>query len=259
LLRFRSLGSGSTGNCTLVEATGLFQSVRLLVDCGLGIRQLAQRLGQAGLAVSDIDSIFITHEHSDHIGCARSLAVRHSIPVWMSQGTYQAIGAPDFAGMLRVARDGQTIDLGEMQLRPFTVPHDAREPLQLSCTDGSVKLGLLTDLGHATAHLLAHLAECNALLLECNHDVDLLAQSSYPFFLKKRIGGLYGHLSNTTAHDIARAVATARLTHVVAAHLSEKNNRPELARMAMAQALGGASEVSVADAATGTAWIQVVA
>ena len=143
---------------------------------------------------------------SDHIGCARSLALRYRIPVWMSRGTHAALGSPDFDGLMHVASDGQAIDLGGLQLMPFTVPHDAREPLQLSCTDGCTKLGILTDLGHATAHVLAHLQGCNALLLECNHDTDLLAQSAYPEFLKRRVGGLYGHLSNAAAAEIALKV-----------------------------------------------------
>ena len=256
MLRFKSLGSGSTGNATLVEATGL-RPTRLLVDCGLGIRQLSVRLAQAGLADGDIDAIFITHEHSDHIGCARQFARRHRVPVWMSRGTQEGIGLPDFDGLLHTARDGEAIDLGELQLMPFTVPHDAREPLQLTCTDGASKLGLLTDLGHATAHLLAHLAHCDALLLECNHDSDLLAQSTYPPFLKRRVGGMYGHLSNADAGEIARSVAHGGLRQLVAAHLSQQNNRPELARQAMLEALGSATEIMVADAGAGTHWLDV--
>ena len=256
MLRFKSLGSGSTGNATLVEATGL-RTRRLLVDCGLGLRQLSLRLAQAGLADGDIDAIFITHEHSDHIGCARQFARRHRVPVWMSRGTQEGIGLADFDGLLHTARDGEPIDLGELQLMPFTVPHDAREPLQLTCTDGASKLGLLTDLGHATAHLLAHLAHCDALLLECNHDSELLAQSAYPPFLKRRVGGMYGHLSNAAAGEIARSVAHGGLRQLVAAHLSQQNNRPELAHQAMAEALGNSAELVIADASTGTPWLRL--
>ena len=140
MLRFKSLGSGSTGNATLVEAAGL-RTKRLLVDCGLGLRQLSLRLAEAGLAEGDIDAIFITHEHSDHIGCARTVALRHRIPVWMSRGTHGALGAPDFDGLLQFAHDGQALDLGSLTAYPFTVPHDAREPLQLRCSDGAAHLG----------------------------------------------------------------------------------------------------------------------
>ena len=254
MLRFKSLGSGSSGNATLVEASGV-RPLRLLVDCGLGIRQLSARLTEAGVADTDIDAIFITHEHSDHIGCARRFSFLHQVPLWMSRGTYQGIGEPDFGSLFRIARDGEAIDLGGLELMPFTVPHDAREPLQLTCTDGAQKLGILTDLGHGTAHLLGHLQGCHALLLECNHDTELLTQSSYPHFLKRRIGGLYGHLSNVAAQDIAASVSHAGLRHVVAAHLSEQNNRPELALMAMQEVLQSTTEVVVADAASGSRWI----
>ncbi len=261
MLRFKSLGSGSTGNATLVEASGL-KTRRVLVDCGLGIRQLGTRLGQAGLSEDgcDIDALFITHEHSDHIGCARQFALRHRIPMWMSRGTYLGIGEPDLDGLLRIASDGQAIDLGDLQLMPFTVPHDAREPLQLSCTDGAHQLGVLTDLGHATDHVLAHLANCHALLLEFNHDEALLARSSYPPFLKRRVGGLHGHLSNTAAAAIVSCITHERLSLVVAAHLSQQNNRPELALAALmggSAPIWGHPEWAVADPLLGTDWLTV--
>ena len=113
MLRFKSLGSGSTGNATLIEAKGS-TAFRLLIDCGLGIRQLSLRLGEAGLANEDIDALFITHEHSDHIGCARQFALRYRVPVWMSRGTYEGIGSPHFDGLLQIARDGQAIALGDL-------------------------------------------------------------------------------------------------------------------------------------------------
>lgn len=255
MLRFKSLGSGSSGNATVIEATCGAQVTRLLVDCGLGIRVLNARLAEAGLSAGDIDAIFITHEHADHIGCARSFALQGRIAVWMSAGTHAALDSPDFDGLLHTARDLQTIDLGALQVRPFTVPHDAREPLQLTCSDGEARLGVLTDLGHATAHVMAELAGCNALLLEANHDEDLLAVSAYPLFLKKRVGGPYGHLANSRSAAILSELHTPRLKRVVAAHLSVQNNRPELARAALGRALGCAgSEIGVAHAAEGTAW-----
>jgi len=255
-LRFKSLGSGSSGNATLVEASGLLP-FRLLVDCGLGIRQLATRLAKAGLQFDDIDSIFITHEHSDHIGCVQALALGHRIPVWMSRGTYAAMGLPDFDGLLRTATDGKAIDLGGLEVMPFAVPHDAREPLQLSCTDGSAKLGIATDLGHATPHVLAHLLACDALVLESNHDTDLLNESAYPLFLKRRVGGDFGHLSNSAAADLASALMHSRLKYMVAAHLSVQNNRPDLVRQVLSGALDcNSSDIVVAGASSGTPWLQ---
>ena len=216
------------------------------------------RLGEAGLQAQDIDAVFITHEHGDHIGCALALSLRHSIPVWMSQGTHAAIGSPDFGGLLRIARDGDPIDLGGLEVMPFTVPHDAREPVQLTCTDGAARLGILTDLGHATAHVLKHLQDCSALLLECNHDTDMLAQSAYPDFLKRRVGGQYGHLSNTAAADIIRSVMNRRLQHVVAAHLSAQNNTAELVQTLLGETLDCApADITVARPDVGTRWLQI--
>jgi phosphoribosyl 1,2-cyclic phosphodiesterase len=257
VLRFKSLGSGSSGNATVIQARGGATITHLLVDCGLGIRQLEKRLGVAGMLPDQVDAIFITHEHADHIGCARAYALRERIPVWMSAGTYAAIGEPDFEGLLRIACDARPVEVGDLRFTPFTVPHDAREPLQLTCTDGATRLGVLTDLGHATSHVLEQLAGCATLLLECNHDPAMLAASSYPPFLKRRVGGAWGHLANEAAGEIARAVhAQQRLKQVVAAHLSEQNNKPELARRAVGLALDcDEADVLCADGATGSGWI----
>lgn len=258
MLRFRSLGSGSSGNATVVEAGTGSSVTRLLIDCGFALKHLDARLGAAGLLASQIDAIFITHEHGDHIGCVRQVALRERIPVWMSRGTHAAFEPDDLGGLFHAASDGQAIDLGELQIMPFTVPHDAREPLQLCCSDGASRLGVLTDLGHGTAHVLAQLHECGALLLECNHEPALLAASNYPPHLKKRVGGPHGHLANAEAARIVQAVAHAGLNRVVAAHLSRQNNRPELACAALAGALGrAADDIDVADPVRGTDWIDV--
>jgi phosphoribosyl 1,2-cyclic phosphodiesterase len=256
LIRFKSLGSGSTGNATVVQARAGTGLSHLLIDCGLGIRQLDARLARAGMLAEQIDAIFITHEHSDHVGCARQLALRERIPVWMSHGTWTAIGKPDFDGLLRIACDGVEIPVGALEVLPFTVPHDAREPLQLTCGDGDRRLGVATDMGHATSHVLEQLAGCETVLLECNHDPALLAASTYPPFLKRRVGGAYGHLANGAAAALAAALQPRGLTQVVAAHLSEQNNRPDLARAALAAALGcGPADIHVADAGTGCGWL----
>jgi phosphoribosyl 1,2-cyclic phosphodiesterase len=256
MLRFKSLGSGSSGNATVVQARGETQLTHLLIDCGLGIRQLDARLARAGMLAEQIDAIFITHEHSDHVGCARQLALRERIPVYMSRGTYLAIGEPDFDGLLRIACDAVVIELGALQVKPFTVPHDAREPLQLTCSDGAGRLGVATDMGHASSHVLEQLAGCATVLLECNHDPGMLAASSYPAFLKRRVGGDYGHLANSAAAAIAQALLPRGLKQVVAAHLSEQNNRPDLARTALAAVLGcDPADIHVADSGTGCGWL----
>ena len=232
-------------------------TTRLLVDCGFGLKHLLLRLAQAGLSPHQLDAIFITHEHGDHIGCAAALAVRFQLPLWMSAGTYAAIGSPDLMGMLRIARDGEPIEVSKMVVMPFTVPHDAREPLQLTCSQGASKLGILTDLGHATDHVLHNLQACSALLLECTHDTDLLAQSAYPEFLKSRVSGRYGHLSNEHAASIAKAVGHEGLKVVVAAHLSLQNNTPELAHSALTQAIAWFdTKIILANAQHGCDWVE---
>ena len=261
MLRFKNLGSGSAGNATVVEARCGSQVSRLLIDCGLSVKELARRLALADLQLEDLDAVFITHEHADHIGHTQQLAKRCSLPVWMSKGTALASGVLDWglpSDQLVFVKDGQSLGLGSLQLQPFTVPHDAREPLQLRCSDGASSLGVLTDLGHGSDHVVQALQSCQALLLECNHDSDLLAQSAYPTFLKKRIAGPLGHLSNAESAQLASALRHDGLNLLVAAHLSEKNNRPDMAQMVLSAALGcGASDIPVADPLEGTPWYTV--
>lgn len=258
-MRFRSLGSGSGGNATLIESRDGARITRVLVDCGFTLKEATTRLAAAGVDAHELDAIFVTHEHGDHVGCAFSLARRHGVALWTSRGTWRAAGMPELdEPLLNFARDGEPIVLGSLALQPYTVPHDAAEPLQLTATDGRVRLGLLTDAGSATDHLVAALQGCEALLIECNHDLAMLAASRYPASLKARIGGRLGHLANDTAAQILARCRHDRLRHVVAAHLSERNNRPELAAAALAQALGATpNDIVVASQARGFDWLDL--
>ena len=258
MIRFRSIGSGSGGNATVVEASSGITTTRLLVDAGFSLKELDLRLARAGLAASDLDAVFVTHEHGDHIGCALALAEREQLPLWMSRGTWRATGGFGAPATLRFARDAEPIAIGDIEVHPFTVAHDAAEPLQLRCGDGGLRLVVLTDLGSITAHMIDNVAGCDAIVLECNHDAAMLASSRYPPSLKARIGGRFGHLSNATAAEILARCASARLQHVVAAHLSRENNRPELARAALAGCFGGAGEaIVIADPLAGFDWLQL--
>ncbi|MEP6873550.1 MAG: MBL fold metallo-hydrolase [Burkholderiales bacterium] len=257
-MRFCSLGSGSSGNATLVETGHGAAASRLLIDCGFSLRELGTRLARIGLGCDELDAVFITHEHGDHIGCAVALARRHGLPLWMSRGTFRAIGAPDLAGLIRFARDGETIAIGELSALPFTVAHDALEPLQLRLSDGRRHLGVLTDVGSISTHLIASLQGLDALLLECNHDRAMLAASSYPAPLKARIGGRLGHLSNDTAAQILAACLHDGLKQLVAAHLSERNNTPALVRAALAPVWDAMSkDIVVADQQYGFGWLDL--
>jgi phosphoribosyl 1,2-cyclic phosphodiesterase len=258
VIRFCSLGSGSSGNATVVEATSGITTTRLLVDAGMSLREIELRLARVGLSGDDLDAVFVTHEHGDHIGCALALAERYELALWMSRGTWRALGDAGPPARLRFARDGEAIAVGDLALHPFTVAHDAAEPLQLRCGDGDSSVAILTDLGSITAHMIDNVAGCDALVLECNHDEALLAASRYPASLKARIGGRFGHLSNATAVELLGRVAGARLRHLVAAHLSRENNRPELARGALAACWGSRPEdIVVADPERGFDWLRV--
>lgn len=256
-MRFCSLGSGSTGNALVIESRSGATSSRVLVDCGFSLRELEARLARAGLAPDDLDGLFVTHEHGDHIGCAVTLSRRYDLPLWTSRGTWRALGEPALPeALLHIARDGEAITFGNLELLPFTVPHDALEPLQLTCGDGQRRLGVLTDVGTSTPHLLARLQGCDALVLECNHDRALLAQSRYPESVRARIAGTHGHLANDIAAQILAQCHHRGLQHVVAAHLSEQNNSPALAAAALAAACGARpADILVASATQGIGWL----
>ena len=258
-MRFCSLGSGSGGNATLVDASQGITRTRLLVDAGFSVRELVRRLARAGCTPEDVDAIFITHEHGDHIGCALAFAMRYRLPLVMSRGTWRAVGSAEFdPALLHLAKDGEAVAMGDMALQPFAVPHDANEPLQLTLADGAVRLGIVTDLGCAPAGIAQALAGCQALLLECNHDESLLRTGPYHPSLKKRILGSHGHLSNAAAADLLERCLHARLSTIAAAHLSEHNNTPDLARQALAGALGAnESDIRIAHPTLGLDWLSV--
>ena len=255
MLRVCSLGSGSSGNALVVEARdGLFFT-RVLVDNGFNVRQLARRLERAGLTLRDIDAILVTHEHSDHACGVARFACKAGIPVYCSSGTARLAGLDECGAELHAIRAGVRIELGPLAIDPYAVPHDAEEPLQFVFSDGDRHVGLLTDAGDCSAVIVRALNRVHALLLECNHDEGMLRSGPYPYFLKSRIGGALGHLSNSQAAKILRKLDRSRLGWIAAAHLSKTNNTPGLARLALSAVLGcRADEIGVADQDDGLAW-----
>ncbi|HKE39066.1 MAG TPA: MBL fold metallo-hydrolase [Casimicrobiaceae bacterium] len=251
-MRFACLGSGSEGNGLLVEADGTY----LLVDCGFAITDTIARLERLAVAPESVAAVVVTHEHSDHISGVAAFAGRYETPVWLTFGTLSLV-EERFAGLacVRGFDSHDRFEIGGLEVRPFPVPHDARDPVQFVFSDGCWRLGLLTDIGVSTRHVELSLSGCDALLLECNHDLDMLANGDYPPSLKARIAGKYGHLDNATAAGLLSRLDNSKLKHVFAAHLSQHNNRPDLARAALATALNCSPEwIGIADQYAGFGW-----
>ena len=236
-MRFASLASGSSGNCLVAEASGTV----VLVDCGLSLTETERRLARAGLEPCQVSALLVTHEHGDHACGAFEFAAAHRIAVYLTHGTLAALKAEGMVldGVaLSIVNGRQSFFVDGIQVLPFTVPHDAREPVQYVLSDGASRLGVLTDVGISTSHVEKMLSGLDALVLECNYDRDLLWNGGYPRWLKERIAGPFGHLDNRESERLLAALDRSRLKHVIGAHLSQQNNRPELARAALARALG---------------------
>jgi len=251
-MRFASLGSGSEGNGLVVEVG----DTRVLIDCGFRLRDTVARLLRLGIAPDSIAAILVTHEHQDHIGGVAAFARRYRVPVWLTFGTLEMAGER-FARLPKIcgfdSHDAFAIDM--VEVRPFPVPHDAREPVQFVVGDGVHRLGVLTDIGTTTRYVEASLSGCDALVLECNHDLGMLEDGDYPWPLKQRIASRLGHLHNEAAAALLAALDTSRLKHVVAAHLSQQNNTPDKARAALSNALNCEPDwIGIADQHAGFAW-----
>ena len=254
-MRFASLGSGSEGNGLLVESG----NTRVLADCGFKLSDTVMRLARLGVAPHDLAAVLVTHEHDDHAGGVARFARRYDLPVYLTYGTLVAMGWGG-AMMPRVSLidSHSAFMIEDLEIHPYPVPHDAREPSQFLFSDGDRRLGLLTDTGDSTPHIERMLSGLDALVLECNHDLTLLMNGPYPPTLKRRISSRYGHLDNGTAARILGGIDCTRLQHFVAAHLSAQNNTPELARAAMSTALNcDAAWVSIATQSEGLEWRQI--
>lgn len=250
-MRFASLGSGSKGNGTLVAAG----DTMLLVDCGFNRRETEQRLARLGVTPEQLDAILVTHEHGDHANGVASLSRHYEIPVYLSHGT-AASGKLDnvYEQLLLNAGDNFVIDAIAVQSIP--VPHDAREPTQFRLSSGGCCLGILTDLGSITPHVIEAYSGCTGLFLEFNHDLTLLQSGSYPAALKRRVGGDYGHLNNHQAAELLKVLDNSQLKLLAVGHLSEQNNSRAHAQAALAEVADcHSAEVFIACQQEGFDWL----
>lgn len=234
LLGLTVLGSGSRGNALVVHGP----RGGVLLDAGFSAAELTERLGQAGLRPSQLDAILVSHEHADHVKGLRVFAERHGLPVFANRGTAAVLRHRDARlGPVRLFAAGNAFQVGEYEIYPFSIPHDANDPVGFVVEAHGRRLGIATDLGHVNRLVTYQLRECDVLVVESNHDIGMLGNSSRPWALKQRILGRHGHLSNEACMELLRAVVHARTRHVVMAHASEECNRYELVAKAVQDCL----------------------
>jgi phosphoribosyl 1,2-cyclic phosphodiesterase len=254
-LRLVVLGSGSSGNAVVLEAGGQ----RLLIDAGFSCKEIERRLERVGLAGASFSGLVITHEHGDHCRGARVFARRHRVPVFATAGTFARLRLGEGGLFERVVlRSGVPRQIGSFRIEPFEVPHDAAEPIGLLVQDaGGHRVGVLADLGARTHLAWGRLTDLDALLLETNHDLEMLRNGPYPWPLKERIAARHGHLSNREAAEGLPDLLNDRLKFVVLYHLSRTNNLPVLAEDAIGERLareGSAARMQLTTQADPTPW-----
>lgn len=223
------------------------KTTRVMVDCGFTIKGTVARLERMGLSPEHVDAMVVTHEHDDHLGGVFKFSRKFNTPVFLTHGTWRAALRTKRTdetylqtGLVTLIESHEAFNVGALTVHPFPVPHDALEPIQMVLSDGQYHVGILTDCGSSTPHLVKMLSKADALILESNHCPTMLHQSPYPDSLKKRVGGNYGHLSNQTACDILQSLVGGKLQFAVAAHLSKNTNDVELVRSLWSQILSPA-------------------
>lgn len=226
--QFATIASGSSGNCLYTGS----EHTKILIDAGISGKKVTDSLNQIGVTGFDIDGIFVTHEHSDHIQGVGILSRKYNIPIYATKGTWEgmesSIGNIKPHNIKYVYNDEEIV-LNDLVIKPFKIPHDANEPMAYSIYTDKHKLTLATDMGHITKGILDNLKDSDALILESNHDIKMLQEGDYPYHLKQRILGKNGHLSNELAGKVLACVMSGKLKNVFLAHLSRDNNTPNKA------------------------------
>lgn len=255
-LRFASLGSGSAGNSTLVQGA----DTSVLIDCGFSKRETKKRLARLGVHFEAIAAILLTHEHTDHSRSVDSIARELDIPIYTGAGTLQALkrSGKKFDGIrVRQLLAGVRLNIGALWVRTVWVPHDAATPLQFVCSFEGREVGILTDLGHVPDSVIEEYADCEAMLLESNHDADMLRSGPYPWPLKRRIGGDMGHLSNAQSADALRRLLAGKLRQVVIGHISQTNNDRALLDQVFSPFSSRLKRLQFATQDAGSDWVSV--
>lgn len=250
-MQFSSLGSGSKGNATLIRNGDCL----LLVDCGFTLKETKKRLADLGVRPEQLSALIVSHEHKDHITGVGALSRRYQLPVYMTQGTWRSRNIGEVS-RLHLIRNYSPFEIEGLTIFPVAVPHDAAEPAQYIISNGVYKLGILTDVGIITPHVASHFADCDALILEANHDSGMLASGPYPYSLKQRVAGAWGHLNNQQAASfLSQAVCRHKLQCLVLAHMSEQNNSLECVKRTFCDVLDDVERVIYAEQDTGFEWV----
>jgi phosphoribosyl 1,2-cyclic phosphodiesterase len=253
------LGSGSRGNTTFIKTS----TTRILIDAGLSRKEIAKRLTAIGEDPNGIDAVLITHEHNDHAAGLKTLLKDLQIQAFLTAGTLREIRGEEFernGSTITTVSDGVTFRVGDADITPFAVPHDAAEPVAFSIHSDGVRVTQLTDIGHMPESVAEHLKDSNVLILESNHDLEMLRVGPYPWSLKQRLMGRFGHLSNTGVAQFIREQFDGTASHLMLAHLSERNNHPAVARQESTKALrdrGYKTAVTLTSQLFATAPIQI--
>ncbi|WP_029232677.1 MBL fold metallo-hydrolase [Butyrivibrio sp. VCB2006] len=229
-MRFTSIASGSSGNCTYVGS----DNTHILIDAGVSKKRIEEGLNGLDLTLGDLDAIFVTHEHVDHIAALHTILKKYDIPIYATAGTIQGIRVSDKKAEMTNSRFipvsvDKEVSVGDMIINPMTISHDANEPCGYRVFCGDKKIGVATDLGCYTDYTVECLQDCDALLLEANHDIRMLQTGPYPYQLKRRILGDCGHLSNEKSGELLCKLLNDKMQGIFLGHLSKENNLPELA------------------------------
>jgi phosphoribosyl 1,2-cyclic phosphodiesterase len=245
------LGSGSKGNATLVR----YARTLLLIDNGFSCKEIVQRLARRNIEPKDITAILVTHEHSDHFKGVPAFSNKYLTPVWINSGVSLHKNS-DKLKTFNLFNSHQNFSIGDIEVCPVSVPHDSREACQFVFKQGGRKIGILTDLGHITPYVIQAYENCDILLLEFNHDRDMLMSSDYPASLKSRVVGSLGHLSNEQAKDFLTHKITNKLKYLIAMHLSGENNKVEIVERCITEAgLSSSTHTLIAEQMNGFDWL----